>query len=89
MPVLTRYAMKLVLAAAITLNAACSTTTTTEYVQTPLPVPDRPTLPTVVADDLMCLGDEAYEALAVRDTQLQEHVRRLEAIIRTTHANHP
>lgn len=80
--------MKLVLAAAITFLSACATTTT-EYVQTPLPMPDRPTLPTVVADDLMCLGDEAYEALATRDTQLQEHVRRLEAIIRTTHTDHP
>ena len=65
--------------------AGCATTTKTVFVQEPLPVPDRPTLPRIPADDMACLPDEAYEALAVRDAALQAHVRRLEVIIRTTH----
>ena len=48
-------------------------------------MPDRPNLPTLNADSLQCLTGEAYEALVVRDTMLQEHVKRLEAIIQTTH----
>jgi hypothetical protein len=55
------------------------------FVQEPLPLPDRPTVPTVSADDLQCLSDDAYESLAVRDQVRVEHIRRLEAIIRTTH----
>lgn len=63
--------------------AGCATTESV-FVQEPLPVPDRPNLPTLNADGLQCLTDEAYEALVVRDTMLQEHVKRLEAIILTT-----
>ena len=48
-------------------------------------MPDRPNLPALNADHLQCLSDEAYEALVVRDTMLQEHMKRLEAIIRTTY----
>jgi len=63
---------------------ACATTTEV-FVQEPLPLPDRPTVPTVSADDLQCLSDEAYEALAVRDQIRVEHIRRLEAVILSTH----
>jgi len=54
-------------------------------VQEPLPVPDRPALPRIPADAMACLPDDAYEGLAARDATLQGHVRRLEAVIRTTH----
>lgn len=64
--------------------AGCATTEPV-FVQEPLPVPDRPSLPTINADSLQCLTDEAYEVLVVRDTMLQEHVKRLESIIQTTH----
>jgi len=65
--------------------AGCETTPDTIFVQEPLPVPDRPALPKVPADDMRCLPDDAYEALATRDAELQGHVGRLEAILRTTH----
>lgn len=65
--------------------SGCSTTTVPMFVQEPLPIPDRPVLPTVKADDLACLSDEAYGALVQRDAVLAAHVRRLEAIIKTTH----
>ncbi|PAU79233.1 MULTISPECIES: hypothetical protein [Halomonas] len=32
-----------------------------------------------------CLAAGAYEALATRDAMLQAHIRRLEAVLRTTH----
>ncbi len=57
--------------------------------QEPLPVPDRPALPRIPADAMACLPDDAYEDLAARDATLQGHVRRLEAIIRTTHGEIP
>lgn len=60
-------------------------TTETIYVQHALPIPDRPALPTIPSEDLQCLSDRAYEDLAVRDTLLQEHVKRLEAVMLTTH----
>jgi len=68
---------------AIILVAGCATTTT-EYITTPLQIPDRPTLPTVVADDLQCLGNQTYEDMVARDAMLQAHIKRLEAIILTT-----
>lgn len=71
-------------AATILLMAGCATTETA-FVQEPLPLPERPALPALPGETLACLTDDAYEALAVRDATLQGHVRRLEAIIRTTH----
>ena len=71
---------------AIILVAGCATTTT-EYITTPLQIPDRPTLPTVVAGDLQCLTDQAFEELVARDAMLQAHIKRLEAIILTTNTD--
>ena len=71
---------------AIILVAGCATTTT-EYVTTPLQIPDRPTLPTVVAGDLQCLGNQTYEDMVARDAMLQAHIKRLEAIILTTESD--
>jgi len=81
---LKNHVIRLALVAGIIFLAGCATTEPV-FVQEPLPVPDRPNLPALNADHLQCLSDEAYEALVVRDTMLQEHVKRLEAIIRTTH----
>ena len=76
--------MKRVAAAAIILSlTACATTD--RFTQEPLPLPDRPHVPTVSADQLECLSDDAYEALATRDAQRVAHIMRLERIIRTTH----
>lgn len=60
-------------------------TTEWAFVQEPLPVPDRPNVPTIEAERLTCLSDEAFEDLVTRDTMLQQHILRLEAIIKTTH----
>lgn len=76
------------LASAIISAAGC-TTTEYVYVQEPVPVPERPELPTIAPDELSCLSDSAYERLVVRDQMLQSHVRRLEALIRTTHSHNP
>lgn len=70
--------------ATILLTAGCATTERV-FVQEPLPIPERPGLPTLPSEAMACLSDGAYEALSVRDATLQGHVRRLEAIIRTTH----
>lgn len=48
-------------------------------------MPDRPVLPIIGAESLACLDDEAYEALATRDAMLQAHIRRLEAVLLSTH----
>ncbi len=54
------------------------------YVQEPLPLPERPEVPTVPAEELSCLSDDAYADLAERDAALQGHISRLEQIIETT-----
>ena len=55
------------------------------YVQEPLPLPERPVVPTIPAEALECLDDETYRDLAERDAALEAHIARLEAIIETTH----
>lgn len=75
----------LAVASAIISSQGCSTAPAPRFVQEPLPIPDRPVLPVVKADALACLSDEAYGALVQRDAVLAAHIRRLEAIIKTTH----
>ena len=70
------------LAAALALTGC--TTTEIEYVQEPLPLPERPMVPTISAEALGCLDDEVYADLAERDAALVGHISRLEAIIETT-----
>ncbi|MFP4146575.1 MAG: hypothetical protein ACLFSI_02550 [Halorhodospira sp.] len=55
------------------------------YVQEPLPLPERPAVPTIPAEALSCLRDDVYADLAERDAALQGHISRLEQIIETTH----
>jgi len=54
---------------------------TPEIIIPPLPLPDPPTLPTIAADEMLCLSDEAYEALVERDALRREYANRLRAII--------
>lgn len=78
--------MRLAAASVIILSlAGCATKTETVFLQEPLPLPDRPTLPLTPSDVMQCLSDEAYEGLAVRDATLIKHVERLEDIIKSTH----
>lgn len=72
---------------AITLLAGCATTERVVYVQTELPLPDRPDVPTISPGELSCLSDDAYFKLVERDQMQFEHIKRLEAIIRTTYAD--
>lgn len=66
--------------------AACSTQPVrTVFVQEPLPLPDRPNVPTIAAAELSCLSDEAYLKLVERDQVQFEHIVRLESIIMSTH----
>ena len=71
----------------LVIRHAFSPTRIVTDVLVPLPVPDRPTLPTVVADDLQCLGNQTYEDMVARDAMLQAHIKRLEAIILTTNTD--
>jgi hypothetical protein len=48
-------------------------------------LPERPEVPTIKGEELMCLSDEAYAKLVERDQVQFEHIKRLEAIILTTH----
>ena len=75
----------LALGTALILSAGCATEIRTVYVQEPLPLPERPEVPTIKGEELMCLSDEAYAKLVERDQVQFEHIKRLEAIILTTH----
>jgi hypothetical protein len=56
--------------------------TRVEYITPQIPIPPPPVLPTVSADELACLPDEAYEALAVRDALRKGYAEQLRDIIR-------
>jgi len=55
--------------------------TRTVYVYPEIAIPPAPVLPTIAAADLECLGDDAYEALAVRDRLRRGYSEQLRAII--------
>lgn len=55
------------------------------YIQEPLPLPPRPVLPALTAEDLACLPAEVYERLVRRDLLRRQYAEELEAIIRATH----
>lgn len=74
-----------VLALAIISNSGCKTSPAPVFVQDPLPIPDRPALPRIPALALTCLSDDAYISLVERDEMQAQHIRRLEAILKTTH----
>ena len=63
----------------------CSLPEREVYVQEPIPVPPRPDVPTVSAEDLDCLSDDAYRDLAERDAVMEAHIWRLESLLQTTH----
>ena len=55
------------------------------YVTEPLPLPVRPVLPQLSADEAACLSDETYRRLVDRDRLRREYAEKLEVIIRSTH----
>lgn len=85
-----RPVIGLILVGAITLAAGCATTE--RYVPLPqvaLPLPTRPVVPVIEPDALACLSAPAYDALVTRDALLQAHIRRLEAVIKSTEHSKP
>ena len=73
--------LALVAATILSLSGCCS------VVPDPvkIPVPPPITYPNISAEELACLSDKAYEALAVRDTMCRERVKTLEDIIKSTY----
>lgn len=59
--------------------------TITKSVVAPLSLPERPVLPPLSAEDVLCLSDDAYRRLVVRDRLRRQYAEGLEAIIRATH----
>lgn len=46
----------------------------------------RPALPTIMAAELTCLSDAAYERLATRNRLQRQYAEALEVIIKSTHS---
>lgn len=58
--------------------------TAVSYVSQPLPLPERPLLPAISADELSCLAPETYRRLYERERLRKEYAETLEAIIGAT-----
>lgn len=85
---------RLLLIAAITLTALGNTgCTTTEVryvpVQQPLPLPPRPILPAVTAQEMECINKDAIARLIERQRLRRQYAEELELIIRSTHGSDP
>ncbi|MDH5785343.1 MAG: hypothetical protein OEZ16_07010 [Chromatiales bacterium] len=65
---------------------ACSPSSV-RYVSQPLPLPVRPLLPAVSANELICLSDNAYFRLVERDRLRRVYAEELVAIIEATHTD--
>jgi len=70
-----RWAIPIVLL----LCGGCATRTV--YINTELPLPPEPVLPTITAENVACLNDETYEALVRREARLKGHIFVLRKII--------
>ena len=55
--------------------------TTIEYVYPELPLPDPPVLPAVSADETLCISNDAYEKIVVREIRRKNYAETLRAII--------
>jgi hypothetical protein len=55
------------------------------YVTQPLPLPTRPLLPTIRADELQCLSPDVSAKLRVRNREQRQYAEELETIILSTH----
>lgn len=68
----------------ITTGSGCATTQV-EYYQRPLPLPPRPVLPALTAQDLSCISDADYKKLVTRNRLRKQYTEELELIIKSTH----
>ncbi len=55
------------------------------YVTTPLPIPERPVLPTLTSSEMKCLSPQALDKLKQREILRKQYAEELEVIIRSTH----
>lgn len=55
------------------------------YVTNPLPLPNRPILPTWSGKDMECLTPDIKQKVRERDTSRREYAESLETIIKSTH----
>ena len=65
--------------------ALIATSCTTIPANPRLPLPDRPARPHVLAHEVACLSDTAYERLRRRELIDSAYIEQLRAIIRATH----
>jgi hypothetical protein len=54
------------------------------HVSQPLPLPERPLLPAISADELSCLAPGTYRRLSQRERLRREYAETLEAIVGAT-----
>ena len=52
------------------------------YAPVPLPMPERPELPRIQAEDVRCLSDDAWATIVRREQALRHYAEEFEAIIR-------
>lgn len=75
----------LIILIAFAIIASACTKDRIVYRSEPLPVPVRPSLPPVYANELQCLSESAYQRLVMRNMQRRQYAEELEAIIISTH----
>ncbi len=66
------------------LQLGCTALPVPIITQTALPLPVRPVLPAIKADELACLSDDTYLRLAARNRLQRQYAERLEVIIKST-----
>lgn len=76
---MTRFTLLLCL-----LVSSCATRVV--YMNTPLPLPQKPLLPTINASSLQCLSDETYKNLVRRDVLRRQYSETLFTIIKTNNS---
>ena len=74
--------MRMILTAPLLLALAACAPVEVRYVPVPLPMPERPELSRIQAEDVQCLSAEAWAAIVRREQALRQYAEELEAIIR-------
>jgi hypothetical protein len=79
---------RLLILALMILGSGCATEQVTErtvYINTKLPLPERPVLPTWEPKDMACLDDLTKIKMKERDRMRKNYAEELEEIIKSTH----
>ena len=70
------------LASAVVMSIGC---TTTRIINAELPLPPVVYYPVISDNDLLCLPDNIYSDLALKDLAQRNYILRLEPVIKSTH----